>query len=418
MAEIDARLRDALGAVRDRMTPEERRQWDEDLLRGRAQLESGKVTMTPPSPSEIVPPQLLVAHAVLHGDSDALSDPFVQVLGDGQVRFADTTYDSTDPDWAYTYYAWDVTEGRQPSFPTAPAVIEVDDEITLALLGDWGGGNAASRAVAKAARALSPRYWVHLGDVYFAGTNYDGSFESDYQKENFLDVWPGALKFSFALNSNHDMYAHGVGYFETTLRSSVFAAQQQCSYFAIHNRHFRVIGLDTAYFCRDRSGSGFQSGTLGPTGKGTQADFLMNQAAAAAESGQYLVLLTHHGGLKVDGSAPTPLAHEVVGQIQAGGYSDNVTWYWGHEHVGAVYTDCTVDGISISGRCCGHGCIPWGIATALDNPQVTWLETHVKKPGPDYFVANGFATLEFDGSNHTERFFRDDGTQSWQSEPT
>ena len=143
MAEIDARLSDALGAVRDRMTPEERRQWDEDLLRGGAQLESGKVTMTPPSPSEIVPPQLLVAHAVLHGDSDALSDPFVQVLGDGQVRFADTTYDSADPDWAYTHYAWDVTKGRQPSFPTAPAVIEVDDEITLALLGDWGGGNAA-----------------------------------------------------------------------------------------------------------------------------------------------------------------------------------------------------------------------------------------------------------------------------------
>ncbi len=56
MAEIDARLRNALGAVRDRRTPEERRQWDEDLLRGRAQLESGKVTMTPPSPSEIVPP--------------------------------------------------------------------------------------------------------------------------------------------------------------------------------------------------------------------------------------------------------------------------------------------------------------------------------------------------------------------------
>ena len=42
MAEIDARLSDALGAVRDRMTPEERRQWDEDLLRGGAQLESGK----------------------------------------------------------------------------------------------------------------------------------------------------------------------------------------------------------------------------------------------------------------------------------------------------------------------------------------------------------------------------------------
>jgi hypothetical protein len=39
---------------------------------------------------------LLVAYSVLHDAPSAWPDPFVQVLSDGQVRFADTTCYSTD----------------------------------------------------------------------------------------------------------------------------------------------------------------------------------------------------------------------------------------------------------------------------------------------------------------------------------
>src|SRR5580693_6732619 len=82
---------------------------------------------------------------------------------------------------------------------------------------------------------------------------------NNYQQANFLTPWPwpGTQGKSFALNSNHDMYAHGTGYFNTALASPIFASQNRCSYFALYNDRFRIVGLDTAYFDPDQSGSGF-----------------------------------------------------------------------------------------------------------------------------------------------------------------
>lgn len=61
---------------------------------------------------------------------------------------------------------------------------------------------------------------AHLGDVYYAGTNA-GLLERDYEQANFLAPWPwpATQGKSLALNSNHDMYAHGTGYFNTALAS-------------------------------------------------------------------------------------------------------------------------------------------------------------------------------------------------------
>src|SRR5207245_6113755 len=62
-------------------------------------------------------------------------------------------------------------------------------------------------------------------------------------------IWPQNT-ISFALNSNHEMYAGGEGYFRALLADNRFAAQGGLSYFALENNQWLIIGLDTAYFAR------------------------------------------------------------------------------------------------------------------------------------------------------------------------
>src|ERR1700722_2713198 len=362
--------------------------------------------------------ELSLVHSLLQDDPDGLLSDSVtpEAVGtyvgpDGQVYFGNVDFDSTDAGWAYVVLAWGWTDGKTPPFSNKPAAIQIPNTATIALLGDWGGNNAAAQAIASHVDAND--FIVHLGDVYYAGTNESGVVERDYEESNFLAAWPGGNDKSFALNSNHDMYAHGTGYFNTALASATFQSQKGCSYFALYNDSVRIVGLDTAYFDKDVSSTGYMIGDLGPTGPGTQAQFLHDQAQAAAAATQTLILLTHHNGLLYDGSVATTLWDQVVAQL-APLSGESILWYWGHEHMGVVYTDRTASGITIAPRCCGHSCIPWGVATNLNASGVAWYEKTVLGPGADYFVANGYATLAIGGPSITETFYRQDGNVSWR----
>ena len=379
-------------------------------------------------PAAAPPPhrELMALHGVLHDDLALLRPPgaaaakgvFTYVAPDGEVYYADVDYDSTDPWWAYCLVAMTDTEGSTPPFVVGNAVA-IPDSATLALLGDWGGANPPALAVGAAAKACD--YVIHLGDVYYAGTN--GSLLLDpYDTSHFVDVWPGVAGHSFALNSNHEMYAHATGYSLTTLASPAFAAQGgNC--FALTNTAFRIVGLDSAYYAPDNSLEdfpGYMIGNLGPA-QGDQMLFLQDQIGQLTP-GQNLILLTHHNGLNLDGSIPAPTdpayplwqqVTQALTQLPAGA-GTNVVWYWGHQHAAAVYAPQTVGGTTIQPRCCGHGCIPWGVASVLQqSANVQWFEQQVLGPGDTYFVTNGYATLTLKGAALTESFCNQNGQQSW-----
>jgi hypothetical protein len=371
-----------------------------------------------------IPPvhhQLVMVYSLLNDDPDGLLRSAIQpaveglfpwIGRDGEIFFSGETYDSTDPGWAYALvalaYTWGQTPPFQlpPNYPAQPA-ITIPDNVTLGILGDWGGWNTPAQQIGNTAKAAD--YLIHLGDVYYAGTNTSDVLEP-YQSTHFLNVWPGPAGRSFDLNSNHDMYAHATGYSLTTLApGTAFKAQQGANVFALCNKSFRIVGLDSAYYAS--VDNLYDVGTLGNASSG-QAMFLQQQATLAAAAGQELIILTHHNGLSADGSKPQPLWQEVINQLSALA-GKSVCWYWGHVHVAAVYQPCLINGITIYPRCCGHGCIPWGVATALKKKSVLWFEREVLGPGKNYFVTNGYATLTLKGASMTETFYDQSGKSQW-----
>jgi hypothetical protein len=372
-------------------------------------------TVPPTTPP--VSHQLVMVYSLLHDDPDGLLKSAISptaeglfpfILPDGEIFFGDAKYDCTDPEWAYMFVAMAETMGQTPPFklppnyPNQPA-ITIPDNATLAILGDWGGANTPAQQIGASAKA---NYFIHLGDVYYAGTNATDILEP-YEQDHFIDVWPGPANQSFDLNSNHDMYAHATGYVKA-LGSPAFNAQGGANVFALSNSQFRIVGLDSALYAPDDM---YDVGSLGsPTG--TQAMFLQQQAKWAAAAGQDLIILTHHNGLSADGTTPQPLWQEVANQLSSFA-GKSVCWYWGHVHVGAVYQPQIVNGVTIYGRCCGHGCIPWGIAKGLQANSVLWFEQEVLGPGSNYFVTNGYASLALSGGAMTETFYDQSGKTQW-----
>lgn len=375
-----------------------------------------------PAPTPPTSRDLLLLHSVINNDPDGLlqsvANPgaegiLTHVGADGAVYFGGVDYDSTDLKWLYVFTALAATQ--PPPFKTTGQVIQIPDDVTIAVLGDWGGQNQAAQDVAASVKQSDATWYIHLGDVYYAGTNAGPDLQP-YESTHFLDVWPGPKGQSFHLNSNHDMYAHGTGYFLTALGAAgtPFSAQQGASFFALYNRGFRIVGLDSAYYAPDDL---YNTGNLGAA-DGPQMLFLKQQAEAAAAAGQNLVLMTHHNGLSLDGGTRQPLWQQVVTQLTALNGS-SVCWYWGHQHAGAVYKPWTLDGnngangITFYPRCCGHACVPWGLATDLQSDNVLWFETQVNEPGRKYFVANGYTTLALSGASMLERFYSQSGELHW-----
>jgi 3',5'-cyclic AMP phosphodiesterase CpdA len=277
--------------------------------------------------------------------------------------------------------------------------IELPEEtLSVAMVGDWGTGLASSREIARHIAALKPAITIHLGDVYYSGTKHE-------VETRFLPDWPAGTIGTFAINSNHEMYAGGEGYFQVTLRQSAFARHQKASYFCLSIPGWQIIGLDSAYAASDFF---YQKGRLSDA----QLAWLGAQLAEGARRGQRSIVLTHHNPMEVRGGTDQAFLDQM---LRAGEPHPFDFWYFAHEHVAARYAPYGPEGRQFLGRCVGHGGVPYapeGKPAAGNGVRVEWTESELAgDPEEPRRAKNGFVFLVLDSKTRklTETFIDEFG---------
>jgi calcineurin-like phosphoesterase family protein len=347
------------------------------------------------------------------------------VVGSDGTLVAEQLWATFDPGWAYAAFEYLIyylgVEPKAP-FATRPATIQLPNQpaLKIAIVGDWGTGvwqdgsavACPSAAVMAQIQAANPDVVIHLGDVYYAGTA-EGVFGvlPGEETENLVDAWPD-FPLSFTLNSNHEMYNGANGYFTKALTSAKFSKQNGTSYFALEYNDWILFGLDSSYY--DPSPL-YMQGALTDS---NQIAFLQSFNLA----NKRIVVMTHHNGLRTDGQVQMGLWNQVVSALgRAPDY-----WYWGHVHNGIVYSAQSASGANTSGRCCGHGALPFGNAYELHDsegnpvPQVDYY-AHTPMSNPDTQqtnrVLNGYAIVTLTATSISEAFYDQSGALAWSSDP-
>lgn len=407
---IDPVISSRINAAWSQLTPDQQRQLGPMILSANQQAVTVAQTRQAPTTAP-APHHLLLAQSALSNDSDGvlanLDAGAVIAVGPDGVIWGTGKYEELDPGWAEAFAVYlesllPLFGGKHP-FMAIPQVIQIPNNVQIAMAGDWGTGDwrtnanpAPSTDVGNHMDILKAHLTIHLGDVYYAGT-------SDQEQHLLVNIWPQGSMGSLALNSNHEMYSGAKPYF-AAISNPPFAMQQGCSYFALQNDNWVIVGLDSAYFSPE-SGL-YMDGSLGPD-DGTQVQFLQQQVA----TGKKVIVLTHHNGLVDDGSSTTNLWNQVMSAFPPG--SGPAYWYWGHVHIGTVYEPKAPGNVLC--RCIGHGALPWGQAPELaGNPNVLWYEKRsANDPDIPQRVLNGFAMLYLDGPNIHEVLYDENGGVAW-----
>lgn len=304
--------------------------------------------------------------------------------------------------WAGSFFTW--YKKLNPFRWCTPSETDKTSksQFRVAILGDWGTGLYGAPACA-ATIAKNGKYdlIVHLGDVYYSGT------DSEYE-ERFTKLWPQvSTAKSIALNGNHEMYTGGQAYF-----AAIQHFGQTASYCAIENDRWVLAFLDSAYSDHDLHGD--------------QAAWLTSIAARSPN--KKLVLFSHHQPfslLDVQGPKLITKLSTLLQQRRI------FAWYWGHEHHCILYDKHPL--WDFSGRCVGHSGFPYFRETAVlgDTPpaKADWKPLSGKNlvPGarmvdganvyieddPQRYGPNGYMSLEFDGEELNEIVHESDGNQIW-----
>jgi hypothetical protein len=303
---------------------------------------------------------------------------------------------------------------------TVPPTGASSSQVKIAVVGDWCTGNYTNGPAASVMQhitALQPDYIIHLGDVYYAGT-------AGEEQSKLLSMWPSAYSGkSFTLNSNHEMYDGGYGYFQKALANKIFSQQNETSYFALQYGNptqaggpWTIVGLDSAYWAP--SPMVMDGSIQGVSGNGfmAQPQFIQGLVKNGLWP-QNAIVLTHHNPIEYDGSGLVVdlFGNSLWAQVEGAFSGTPAAWYWGHVHNGIVYPNPTYTKNIVYGRCVGHGALPYGNGSGLASAPQSQVQCYANTPNPSVppRVMNGFVLLTITISGQvTETFYQQDGTQA------
>ena len=319
-----------------------------------------------------------------------------------------------DPKWAQVvavYVAKKLSQGDIPyrrHKQLGDFVIDgrLPDKCRVALLADWGTGDDGARLLLRQIAEKNPDVVIHLGDVYYSGTEHE--FQNYFYK-----IWQDTLGITkvnwgskpdqpttpatFTLAGNHDMYAGGAPYYTT-----IDMLGQPASYFCLRNANWQFIALDTGLH-----DSNPVDQTKPTFLEDTELAWVKDKIANAG--GRNTVLLSHHqlyttfekiGGERINKAL----------LAQLGDVLPNVAvWFWGHEHNLVVYEKFQ----GVLGRCIGHGAFPVGI-DEIGKPDAAVPINAVALAGNEEsggLFQHGYVIMDLNGAAARATYFQFDAGQ-------
>lgn len=305
----------------------------------------------------------------------------------------------SDPGWLTSAFAMGVRFFRgRAGWVDDPPIVPIADNARVIVVGDWGSGIPRAKKVADQIRVVldeDPQrqcHVVHLGDVYYSGS------KREYER-NFLNLWPvrqGEDVGSYSLCGNHDMYYGGHAYYDTCLADRRLERQNGCSFFALKNAHWQILGLDT----------GYEDGGL----HGEQATWARTLIQSAPD--HRTALLSHHQLFSAHESGAKVLQRKIE-PVLATERID--AWLWGHEHRCIQYESTTWNGHRLGfSSCVGHGGIPeYLVMKDGETKPKPWVYEYTKRYGTaaEPWETFGFAVLDLNGKQMRARYIDEDGNQ-------
>jgi Calcineurin-like phosphoesterase len=234
--------------------------------------------------------------------------------------------------------------------------------LRIGILGDWGSGDTVASYVLQQLIAQTPDLIIHVGDVYYAGTD-------DEVQNNFLALLSQYVNVPvYNLAGNHDMYSGGRPFYSALTElnrnrsypgTSMAASIQEASFFCLKNSWLQLQGMDTGYFDSDLFDIASDTTKLHELEAGWHIDKLKD----ASNHRRATFLFSHHQAwspfLGIKGGAIITRAVEVGGHmlwfnehLQSAFKDippDTVrAWFWGHEHVLEVFDRAAIEGSTLN----------------------------------------------------------------------
>lgn len=304
-----------------------------------------------------------------------------------------------DPGWAETiaeYVKYFGADGSRKPIPYISAetvgrtVITIKSGANVALIGDWGTGTPEAISVLREVARQTPDVLIHLGDIYYSGT--EDECEKNFRRivDDVLDRANSGVPV-YTLSGNHDMYAGGAGFYALLANLNSAAMRQTASFFCIRDEgnHWQFVAMDTGL----HDYNPFTVKDVLTFLDKDEEDWITERIAEFAGR---TILLSHHqlfsafsqiGPANADG-ALTPFNPHLKASFErfaAAAPGRLAAWFWGHEHNLCLYAPYL--GLD-KGRCVGHGAVP----VYLHDAPYKLLEGLVAPPK--------FLPVELEADNH------------------
>ncbi len=332
----------------------------------------------------------------------------------------DTPFGECDPKWGEVIanYVEARLSGNQIPYRRYQRMQDfvIDDRLpedaTVVLIADWGTGQDSAKALLRRVASRNPDVVIHLGDVYYSGTQSEvqNYFYAIWQSILGIPKVPWGQKLTdlqakpatFHLPGNHDMYAGGAPYYTV-----IGMLGQPASYFSLRNRYWQFLAMDTALHDSNPN-------TVDCATSVDDQEILWIKDKVQNAGGRKTILLSHHqlfstfetiGGQAVN--------QKLLAQVQD--ILPNLTaWLWGHEHNMVIYKRY----LNVLGRCIGHGAFPVSRITSpydAPNPAIP-LEDVKLACDSDGFYRHGYVLMKLNGPSAHLSYFQYDSDADQENE--